>query len=191
MTATEAVEPLNPTGDNHMQITIHIGSTDALTDADRAALRALSMAGAFEDLGAQELDATPADAPTKLRAVPAPKPTPEPEPEDGEKDEDEDKPAAPKRAPRKAPAAKKPAAPRRKAAAKPKPTPEPEPEEPEEAADEDGAPTMADAVEIATTVVRKDGNPAKVKAALQSLEVERVSQLPADKIADFIAALRR
>jgi hypothetical protein len=90
-------------------------------------------------------------------------------------------PAASKPAPAKAAPAK--AAPAKAAPAK---------AEPEAAPDEDllgtDGPTMADAVAAATLLV-SSGSAAKVKEALASVDAKRVSEVPEDKIAEFIAAL--
>lgn len=92
-----------------------------------------------------------------------------------------------------APAAEKPAAKATKA--KPEPKAEPEPEtgddEPDAtpSADEEGdGPTMQDAVELATKLV-SNGEAKRVKEALADAGAKRVSELKADKVADFIAAL--
>lgn len=73
------------------------------------------------------------------------------------------------------------------AAAKPEPEPEPEP------ADEDllggDTPTMADAVALATKLVSA-GQATKVKEALADAGAKRVSELPEDAIAGFVAALQ-
>jgi hypothetical protein len=50
------------------------------------------------------------------------------------------------------------------------------------------APTMADAVALATKLV-SNGDAAKVKAALSDAGAKRVSELDEDKIAGFVAAL--
>lgn len=75
------------------------------------------------------------------------------------------------------------------------PSPEPEPEataeatpEPEEDLVGAEAPTMADAVAAATKLV-SSGNAGKVKEALASVDAKRVSEVQADKIAAFLAAL--
>jgi hypothetical protein len=88
-----------------------------------------------------------------------------------------------------APAAKK-AAPKAEKAA---PAPEPE-EEPEAEADEDlvggddDAPTMEDAVALATKLV-SSGQAAKVKAALGEVGAKKVSEIKAGDIATFVNAL--
>ena len=94
-------------------------------------------------------------------------------------------------APKAAPAAKKAAKPAPKAKA-------PEPvEEPEEAVEEpeedllgggDDAPTMEDAVSLATKMV-SDGKTAEVKAALAAVGAKRVSEISEAKIAEFIGEL--
>lgn len=90
-----------------------------------------------------------------------------------------------------APAAEKPAAKATKA--KPEPKAEPEPDtaddEVQTPADEEGdGPTMQDAVELATKLV-SNGEAKRVKEALADAGAKRVSELKADKVADFIAAL--
>lgn len=69
----------------------------------------------------------------------------------------------------------------------PKPEPEPEPEED----DEDligGEVTVQDAVDKATELVNS-GKQAVVKAALKAVGADRVSNIPASKAAEFVAAL--
>lgn len=81
-----------------------------------------------------------------------------------------------------------PAKPAAKKAAAAKPAPDPEPEQ---AADEDlvgGAPTMADAVALATKLVSA-GQSAKIKEALADAGAKRVSELSEDAIPGFVAAL--
>jgi hypothetical protein len=79
------------------------------------------------------------------------------------------------------------AKPAAKKAAAAKPAPEPEPEADEDLVGGD-APTMADAVALATKLVSA-GDAAKVKAALADAGAKRVSELPDDAIAGFVAAL--
>lgn len=90
----------------------------------------------------------------------------------------------------KAPA-KKAASGAKKAAAKPEPTPEPEEAESadEDLLGDDEAPTMADAVELATELV-SDGRSADVKAALAEVGAKRVSELKGAGIATFVNTLR-
>lgn len=92
----------------------------------------------------------------------------------------------PEETPAPAPAKKAPA---KKAATKAAPAPEPEEDllggEPEPAGD---GPTMSDAVAAATKLV-SSGESAKVKAALESVGVARVSGLDESQVADFLAAL--
>lgn len=73
---------------------------------------------------------------------------------------------------------------------KPAPAPEPEPEVVEEPEEDliGGGPTVQDAIDAATLLVNK-GQGAKVKAALKAVGGDRVSNISADKAADFIAAL--
>lgn len=94
-----------------------------------------------------------------------------------------------------APAAAAPAKAAKKAAPKAeKSAPEPEPEEePEAEADEDlvggdDAPTMEDAVALATKLV-SSGQAAKVKAALGEVGAKKVSEIKAGDIATFVNAL--
>lgn len=93
-----------------------------------------------------------------------------------------------------APAAKPAPAPAKKAAAsKPAPAPveEPEDEVEEETQEEETSeptPTTDDAVALATKMV-SNGEAAKVKAALNSVGAKKVSEVPADKVGEFIAAL--
>lgn len=65
-------------------------------------------------------------------------------------------------------------------------TPEPTPEPAETAED---APTMADAVAAATKLV-STGGAAQVKEALATVGAKRVSEIPPENIAAFLAALR-
>jgi hypothetical protein len=60
--------------------------------------------------------------------------------------------------------------------------PEPEPEE------NDEAPTMSDAVAVATQLV-SSGEAAKVKAALAEVGAKRVSEMKEEDIPSFLAAL--
>lgn len=76
--------------------------------------------------------------------------------------------------------AKKAAAPAKKAAAAPEPEETP--------AETSGEPTMEDAVARATELV-SSGKATEVKAALDACGADRVSNLPGDKIGDFLAAL--
>lgn len=89
------------------------------------------------------------------------------------------------------PAAKKATSAAKKAAAKPEPTPEPEEAESadEDLLGDDEAPTMADAVELATELV-SDGRSADVKAALAEAGAKRVSELKGAGIATFVNTLR-
>lgn len=90
-----------------------------------------------------------------------------------------------------APKAEKAAAkPAKKAAAKPepKPEPEPEPEEDEDLVGGDDAPTMEDAVALATKLV-SSGRSKDVKAALNAAGAKRVSELKAEDIPEFVNAL--
>ena len=88
-----------------------------------------------------------------------------------------------------APAAKKAPAPKAEA-----PAPEPAEEAVEEPAEEDllgggdDAPTMEDAVALATKMV-STGKTAEVKAALAAVGAKRVSEIDESKIADFIGEL--
>lgn len=74
--------------------------------------------------------------------------------------------------------------------------PEPEPEEAEEADEPDtddsddagDGPTMKEAVELATKLV-SSGEAKKVKAALNAVGAKRVSELPEDKIGEFVDSL--
>jgi hypothetical protein len=75
------------------------------------------------------------------------------------------------------------ATPAKKAAAKPEPTPDPEPAE-----DEASEATLEDAVALATKMV-SNGEAKKVKAALSDVGAKKVSEIPADKVGDFVAAL--
>lgn len=84
--------------------------------------------------------------------------------------------------PEKPVAAAKPAA---KKAAPAKPEPEPETEEDLVGGE---APTMADAVALATKLVAA-GEAAKVKEALADAGAKRVSELPEEALAGFVAAL--
>lgn len=78
-------------------------------------------------------------------------------------------------------------------AAEPKEEPAPEPEPAAEEDDEDllgtEGPTLEDAVARATALV-SDGKAPDVKAALAKVGVARVSKLPADKVEEFIDALK-
>lgn len=97
---------------------------------------------------------------------------------------------------RKAEQAKK-AAPAAKKAAAPKAAPAPQ-EDASEDADEDvvgaeptaddSAPTLDDAIDRATELVKAD-KLAEVKAALKDAGVKKVGELPAGKIAGFLTAL--
>ena len=120
--------------------------------------------------------------------VAAPEPEPEPEPE---------------------PVKPEPVKRTRKPKAEPEPEPEPEtslntsedvpadlgepaPAQPITPADVDDTPegpTMADAVAAATKLV-SSGQAAKVKEALAAVGAKRVSEVPADKIGEFLAALQ-
>lgn len=86
-----------------------------------------------------------------------------------------------------APAPAAPATPAPKASkaapAKAEPTPTPAP-----AAEENGAVTMEDAVKLATKLV-SGGDAAKVKEALGKVGAKRVSEIPEDKVAAFVASL--
>lgn len=84
----------------------------------------------------------------------------------------------------------KPAA-KAKATKKPEPEPEPEPEEeeaPEEEADEESENTLEDAVALATKMV-SNGEAAKVKSALGKVGAKKVSEIPEDKVDEFIGLL--
>lgn len=87
-----------------------------------------------------------------------------------------------------------PAKPAQKAAKKPEPEPEPEeepedePEVAEESEDGDEAPTLKDAVALATKLV-SDGKAPQVKKALTDLGAKRVSELKESDVPAFIAAL--
>lgn len=95
-------------------------------------------------------------------------------------------------APAAAPAAKATPAPAKKAAAAPKkeePVEEPEADEPD-ADEEQGSdePTIDDAKEKASALV-SNGEAAKVKAALTAVGAKKVSEIPANKVAAFLAEL--
>ena len=78
----------------------------------------------------------------------------------------------------------------KKAAPKPKPAPEPEPEA-EEDGDEDlmgGNRTIKDALAAASVLVSA-GRSKEVKKVLTSIGANRVSEIPADKIDEFINAI--
>ena len=77
-------------------------------------------------------------------------------------------------------------APRPKAPAKPAPEPEPEPEE--DLIGGDPEPTVEDAIAAATAAVNT-GQRAVVMAALKSIGVDRVSNIPQSKVAAFLAGL--
>lgn len=79
--------------------------------------------------------------------------------------------------------APKPAA-KKAAAAKPEPDPEPEAED----LVGGDAPTMADAVALATKFVA-EGKSARVKEVLADCGAKKVSELPEDKISAFVTAL--
>lgn len=82
------------------------------------------------------------------------------------------------------------AAPAKKAAA-PKATPKAEePAEDDTAGDDsgDGGATLEEAVALATKMV-SNGEAAKVKAALGEVGAKKVSEIPEDKVDEFIAAL--
>jgi hypothetical protein len=86
-----------------------------------------------------------------------------------------------------APAAKAPAA-KKTAAPKTEKVEEPADDEPADDADEPAANTLEDAVALATKMVSA-GDAAKVKAALNSVGAKKVSEVPEDKVDEFIAAL--
>jgi hypothetical protein len=71
---------------------------------------------------------------------------------------------------------------------KAQPAPEPEPEDEDLLGGSDDSPTLEQAVARATQVV-SEGGTATVKAALASVGAKKVSELSADKVADFMAAL--
>lgn len=84
-----------------------------------------------------------------------------------------------------------PAAAKKAAAAKPKPAPEPEDEPDEDEAEEEsgeGGATVAEAKALASKMV-SNGEAAKVKAALGEVGAKKVSEIPEDKVDEFIAAL--
>lgn len=91
-----------------------------------------------------------------------------------------------------APAPEKAASPAKKASPPKATAPAPAPvEEPESAAEEPAAgdaPTLDDAIAIATKMV-SDGKSAQVKAALADVGAKRVSDIDADQIGAFLAAL--
>jgi len=76
---------------------------------------------------------------------------------------------------------------KKKVATKPAPEPELEEEEEEEATN-DGAPSMEDAVSLATKLVN-GGRASDVKAALAEAGCKRVSELDESDIASFVEAL--
>lgn len=100
----------------------------------------------------------------------------------------------PEEKPAKKSAPAKKAAPKKQA----KPDPEPEPDEDEAEADEpevddladadEDAPTMDDAIRVATELV-SDGKAAQVKEALAELGAKRVSELSADDVPAFLQSL--
>jgi len=78
---------------------------------------------------------------------------------------------------------------KKKVATKPAPEPElEEEEEEEEEATNDGAPSMEDAVSLATKLVN-GGRASDVKAALAEAGCKRVSELDESDIASFVEAL--
>jgi len=92
--------------------------------------------------------------------------------------------AAPAKAAAPAPA-KKAAAPK---ATKAKAEPEPDEDEVADDAAEDSGTSLEDAVKLATKMV-SNGEAAKVKAALGEVGAKKVSEIPEDKVDEFIAAL--
>lgn len=85
-----------------------------------------------------------------------------------------------------APVAKATPAPAAKKAAAPKAEATPEPEAEEETSTD--GPTKEDAVALATKLV-SNGEAAKVKAALGEVGAKKVSEIPEEKVAEFVAAL--
>jgi hypothetical protein len=95
----------------------------------------------------------------------------------------EQQPAAPA-AKAAAPAKKAPA----KKAAEPEPEPEPVAEEPEDLLGGGTEVTVDDALAAASKLV-SDGKAAEVKAALEAVGAKRVSEVPQDKLAEFVGLL--
>ena len=144
-----------------------------LSDHDRAVLSALATAG-LGDLPPAPLRAgghTP--KPESVEDVAAPKTEAKPAPK------------APEPAPAEAPAKKAPA---KKAPAKKAPAPEPETEAPEAPAKGTDGPTVDDAVARAAPLL-SEGRADAVKAALASLDINRVSQLKPSQVGAFLEAL--
>lgn len=79
-------------------------------------------------------------------------------------------------------------APAKPAAKKAAPKPDPEPEVEENLIGGDDGPTVADAVQKATLMV-SEGKSAQVKAALAAVGANRVSEMPEDKVVEFITLL--
>ena len=139
-----------------------------LSDHDRAVLSALATAG-LGDLPPAPLRAgghTP--KPESVEDVAAPKTEAKPAPK------------APEPAPAEAPA--------KKAPAKKAPAPEPETEAPEAPAKGTDGPTVDDAVARAASLL-SEGRADAVKAALASLDINRVSQLKPSQVGAFLEAL--
>lgn len=86
------------------------------------------------------------------------------------------------------PAPAKPATAKKAAASKPKAKPEPETDEDEGEDETEGGASKEDAVALATKMV-SNGEAAKVKAALVEVGAKKVSEIPEDKVDEFIAAL--
>lgn len=74
------------------------------------------------------------------------------------------------------------------AAAPPKDEPKTDEDSSDDAAAGNDGETLEDAVKMATELV-SSGQAAKVKAALATVGAKRVSEIPEDKVADFIAEL--
>ena len=139
---------------------ITLNLTLPLTDDDRAMLSALAARGTGDHAPAPSMPLQGPPEPVKVTEKPAPKA---------------------KAAPKAKPAPKAEAEPEKAPAPKAKPEPEPK-------AETGGKAAVDDAVARASALLSA-GQAARVKEALEALDIQRVSQLKPSQVSDFLKAL--